>query len=674
MNKNICGVLGAVLILPICAGVLGPAKRLAEVDNAAMAVCTEGNRLYILAGRSLYAYDISEALKPRFLGELAGFDNRRQLVAQNDFVYVVSRETGLRIVDARDAAKMKIRSRFDTVEFATGIDVVGDIAFISERINGVECVDISDPDHPAHICIRKTGESQSCRYRDGWLYSGEWGGGTVTVFDARDMKNFHKVGSLDLHGFGDGVEIDGNYLYCSTGHDARHTKMSKDEGTGRGRGLDIFELTDPAHPKHVGRVDFPRFIPRNEDFWTPRVAQGLAFCCDSHNGLFVVDVKNPAQPTVLDRFCVPQKGKDWPSGAISSVAIGKGCIYVTSYPGGAFVIPVDGLAPAPRPRGVLPRHASYRENYPTETEKFHVYRPSKSGQSRTVVIKDDIAYAAFGDAGLHVLRIRPEGGFEKLGELPSRQVYDCAFVGDRLLTAEGLDGFALYELATPTSFREVRRLPQLSPDSSMAFWVWAVDSKLAVLSGRNSGYQFFNVAEMDKGKALFTTHGTCQWDKYCVDQPINGIYPLMVPYQGIRWLDVSADKPRQIEFVRGNHDDVGNQCNGVCRFGSDKFFHTFGTGYAFAGTDRTWTPVKPFPSVPGLTRGGMYFGGIPRSDGRLVALTGRSTRRLAVLDFADQNHPVLLRSYQLSGNPDLATFYKGKVLVPCGHQGLLMER
>ena len=668
--------VGAVALAgTVQAKVLGDATRVPEVDRNAMAVCTEGNRLYAAAGTSLYAFDITEPLRPKLLGSVDGFDNRRQVVAQGDFVYVVSRETGLRIVDARDPKDMRIRSRFDSVEFATGIDVVGNVAFLSERINGVECVDVSDPDHPAHICIRKTGESQSNRYRNGWLYSGEWGGGTVTVFDAHDMRDFREVGSLNLHGFGDGLELDGDYLYCSTGHDAKHNALKGEEGKGRGRGLDIFSLKDPAKPTWVSRVDFPRFTPRNEDFWTPRVSCGLAFCCDSHNGLFVVDVKDPAKPSVVDRFCVPQKGKDWPSGAISSLAIGTGCVYVTCAPGGLYVIPVEGLVPAVRPKGTPPAHAEYREAYPTDDAKFHVWKPERPGQARTVLVTNDLVYAACGDAGLHVLRIRPEGGFERIGGLPDGvYAYDCAFVAGKLFVAEGLAGYGVYELETPTTFREVARRGQLNARASIAYWVWPAGERFAVLSGRCSGYCFYDAANLDAAKPLFETYGTCQWDKYLCDRAIGGVLPLLVPYRGVRWLDVSGAVPRQLEFQTGEEDAVGSQCNGVCAFGPDRFLYTVGAGYALAGTDRRFGPVKPLPPVPGISEGKGYFGGIPRSDGRRVALTGRSTRRLAVFDFKDPDHPVLSRAYKVSGNPDLAAFHNGKVVVPCGHQGVLLER
>jgi hypothetical protein len=35
---------------------------------------------------------------------------------------------------------------------------------------------------------------------------------------------------------------------------------------------------------------------------------------------------------------------------------------------------------------------------------------------------------------------------------------------------------------------------------------------------------------------------------------------------------------------------------------------------------------------------------------------------------------MLLRSYTLPGNPDLAALHKGRAIIPAGHQGLLMER
>lgn len=670
-------------------GLAAGAVRVPGVSEWAMGVCLDGTTLYVVAGGVLSAFDVREPLKPKLLGQLPGMDNNRQVVAQDGFVYVVSRETGMRIIDARDPKNMRLRSRYDSVEFATGIDVVGKTAFLSERIYGVEVVDVSDPDNPAHVCIRKTGESQSNRYRDGYLYSGEWGGGAVEVFDARDLKTFRPIGHLRLGGFGDGLEIDGDVLYCSTGHDAKHhrAKAVKDRH-GAGRGLDIFSLADPAQPKWISRVDFPVFTPRNEDFWTPRVACGLAFCCDSHNGLFVVDVKDPAQPTVVGRFCVPQEGKAWPSGAISSCAIGEGCVYVTSFPGGLWVLPVAGVRPPTRPKGTPPAHPGFREPYPTDTAAFHVYRPAEAGQARTVVVRGDIAYAAFGDAGLHVVRLSDKG-IEKLGVLPGgRRVTDCCFVGDRLVTAEGVDGFAVYELDGPARFREVARRPSAGGRTPMAFWCWPAPDGKVVLTARCGPYAVFDLADFAAERPLATFYGTCLWDKYPADGAVDGRLPVLKPYNGLGWLDFNGPKPRFVDQEKAaTAPFFGSQGNGICRLGANRFLYTiqqpqssvydYGTAafYVLVEADGTYSRPLALPPVPAFGKGrSARFSGIPRADGNLVLMTNRSERKAVVWDFADPENPKVLRAYTLSGNPDLGAFFRGRAVIPAGHQGLVMER
>ena len=675
------------------------ATRVPAVDTNAMAVCLDGTTLYCLAGESLHALDVSEPLKPRPLGRLDGMDNRRQLVVRDGFAYVVSRETGLRIVDVRDPKAMRIRSRYDSVEFATGLEVVGKTVFLSERINGVEAVDVSDPDRPVHVAIRKTHESQSCRYRDGYLYSGEWGVGQVTVFDVHDLADFRQVRTVDLGGFGDGVEIDGNYLYCSTGHDARNWRATKrreaaldrtaaasptagnpERDVGAGRGLEIFDLSDPAFPRRVSRVDFPVFKPRNEDFWTPRVANGLAFCCDSHNGLFVVDVKDPKAPKVIDRFCVPQPDKpDWPSGAISSAAIGDGCVYVTSFPGGLWVLKVPGVKPPARPQGVLPRHPDYREAYPTDAAAFYVYRPAAAGQARSVALRGDVAYCAFGDAGLHVVRVCPDGaGFEKLGELPgAHRVTDCCFVGDRLMTAEGLDGFALYELDGASTFREVARRGSLARGVSVAFWCWPFDERYVILSGRNGGYWQTDARAFSDGETFGHFGGSCQWDRYLPERALAGRMPVLIPYNGLLWLDAAKGRPAVVSRERKGTrtGPCGSQCNGIGLFDANRFIYTMGSDYQFLSADGTRSPIRAFPPVPAFEKkNGPRFGGIPRSDGRTVVCTARSSRRVVVWDFADVEAPKLVCAYQLSGHPDQAALCRGRALIPAGHQGLLLEK
>ncbi|MBE6395751.1 MAG: hypothetical protein E7046_01950 [Lentisphaerae bacterium] len=653
------------------AGVLGHPRKVEAVGDVAMGVFLQGDILYCIADDSLYALDVSSPLSPKLCGTLQGMDNRRQVVVQGKLAYVASRETGLRIVDVSNPEKMKLLSRFDSVEFATGIEVVGNTVFLSERINGVEAVDVSDPCNPRHICIRKTPESQSVVYHNGFLYSGEWAAGKVTVFDARSMKHFRKVAELQLGGFGDGVTTDGKYLYCSTGHDIPRTLrisrgISEEEACGRGRGMDIFDISNPAKPKHVSRIDFPRFKPRTNDYWTPRVSSGFAFCCDSHNGMFVVDVKNPHEPKVIDRLCIPQEGKNWPSAAISSVAVGNGCLYVSTKPCGLWVVPMEGIKPQEVAKGLPPADSSSRDAYPTDLNSFYVYRPSKPGQARTVCLRGNIAYAAFGDAGLHVLEVSAEHGFKKIGQLTGgKRVTDCCFAGERLVTAEGTDGWSVYDLDGPVGFREIaRRMPQ-EKGKSVAFWCWAPNGSQVVLSTRTGTCDLFHLEDFNALTPLCRILMGCQWDRYLPDRAIGNAFPAHRNKKGLVWPTLAGnggpartDDPRKIK--------AGNQSNGICAFG-DKFLYTVGGGYQFVNPDGTRGPVMKVSHPKGI-------GGIPRSDGRIVVCTSRSRGEVRIWDFVNPEAPKLLREYKLSGRPDLAAIYNGKALIPAGHQGLLMER
>ena len=67
---------------------------------------------------------------------------------------------------------------------------------------------------------------------------------------------------------------------------------------------------------------------------------------------------------------------------------------------------------------------------------------------------------------------------------------------------------------------------------------------------------------------------------------------------------------------------------------------------------------------------------IPRKDpnGTRVVKTCRINREVALYDFADADKPVLVKHWKVAGNPDIAQFHKGKVVIPCGHQGVLLQK
>ena len=85
---------------------------------------------------------------------------------------------------------------------------------------------------------------------------------------------------------------------------------------------------------------------------------------------------------------------------------------------GVQAIPAKGAAKETFRQGEPPKNADFREPYPTNEKEFYVWKPAKPGQARAVALRSGteagtrasaFVYAACGDAGLHVLKIRPEG-------------------------------------------------------------------------------------------------------------------------------------------------------------------------------------------------------------------------------------------------------------------------
>ena len=103
---------------------------------------------------------------------------------------------------------------------------------------------------------------------------------------------------------------------------------------------------------------------------------------------------------------------------------------------------------------------------------------------------------------------------------------------------------------------------------------------------------------------------------------------------------------------------------------ADRYLYTVGAKYQFVSPAGALSELRALPP----DERGRRYSGIPRSDGRLVAVTSRNTRTLAIYDFSDPDTPTFLRAYELSGNPDLAAFWRGRVIIPAGHQGLIMEK
>lgn len=193
-----------------------------------------------------------------------------------------------------------------------------------------------------------------------------------------------------------------------------------------------------------------------------------------------------------------------------------------------------------------------------------------------------------------------------------------------------------------------------------------------MLSTRRSGASVFHDKDLNAKRPLVKVGGCPGWDKYLIDAPVAGGRWLAFNAANtcVHWIDLDA-KPKPTV-----HSTVKNRIslsNGICRFSENKALATKGQEYLFLDPGQCdpadgslWT-TKKFP--------GTRISGIPRaSEEGLVVLTSRIYRQIGLWDFQNPEKPKFIKHWKVSGNPDLAVFHKGKIIVPCGYQGVLLQK
>ena len=153
-----------------------------------------------------------------------------------------------------------------------------------------------------------------------------------------------------------------------------------------------------------------------------------------------------------------------------------------------------------------------------------------------------------------------------------------------------------------------------------------------------------------------------------VDRILGGRY--LVAYwqrSGPAWYDISGPAPR----LTGNTPDTGRYSwtDGVCPFG-DKLLLIKRGVYCLLEPNETRTASD----LPAYAAPGVRIAGRPTVEGATLALSRRFERTVRVVDISEFAHPKLLREYSLFGHPGACAFWHGKLVIPAGYQGLLVER
>ena len=661
--------IGARADVPFHTGeVFGKAVKVAEGSaGSGRCVNVAGDLLYVGGKETLGVYSLSgDPLRPKLLGEAKDIASARQIALQDGMAYVTARANGIWIVDCRNPAKPFVAGHYPSTANCTGIDVAGDVCFVGGSKSGLEFIDVSRPQRPQLIqCVKKEPvESQSVAYRDGLLFSGEWGGKCVTIWDARDMKSLKRLACCALESNGDGVWVDGKWLYASTGFSKADKSPGAKAHPGQ-MGLEIYDVANPCAPKKVSRVDFEYCKPCTYDMWLVRVAGGMAFCTATAGGLYAVDVSDKSAPKVVDRWMPDNRHQ------VTSVAAGDGAVYVTVVNAGTWAIAAKGAQRLAVVRGQPPVNASFRTPRPEAPKGFHRWLPSDTSLSANVTglaVTGDVCYAAAGTAGLFELELSDSGIAEKR-RIPLAECMDVALAGDRLFVAAGREGWIVFKRAQAGELKEIARVP-----SAVARDVYAYGDGTRWAAFNTTVY---DISDLAKPKPLANMVNQSRYNKFLSPDLIGGrarspSAPHQVWVAGnsalkfFSWLDAvaaSCDPPAKPRKMEGYVSRMG----GMCAFGEKAFMADNG-GWAIVEPGGKDVPqIRPFPGKKRMV-------GLPRwNGGKLVAVSG-GDRTASIWDFSDVENPRLVRWFALPCATDAASFWRDTLVIPARLQGVLIGK
>jgi hypothetical protein len=641
----------------------------------------DGNTLFTISGGmdgSLHAADISTPEKPRVVGRLPGLGHVRQLQVRNGVAYITSREDGFFLIDVRQRERPVLLSHYDPIELATGLALSGQVAFLACRHCGVELVDISDPRRAAHLSTIRVGEAQSVAARDGYLYAGVWATRKLVVCDVRNPRRPVRVGYADLDGFGDGVALRGSLCFAATGHHSQAAKTARPQpgqpGYGAGHGLEIFDISRPEQPRLISRIKTPARYRLFMDMWGVEVSGRYAFVADTYNGMFVVDISDPAHPKFAGHRQLPAvtaRGEGYvltpdsiPSPA-AGLAVGRGCVYVAGGYSDLHVVTAPGLAsPAPvepdRPAAIPPPMPAAQD------PRFRAYQPG--GQIHDVVPWGKHAdgaerlVIAAGNAGFHIARLRG-GSIEVLAQHRTEGiVYGADVAGETVYVAEGMGGLSIWRGA-----KELKRVGRYRvPRQSVKQVVVGPGGRYAMLHVGLNRLEIVDVSDVEAPKKVLEEARLGLFYRRAISPTADSLGGLVGwGHDGAFIYDLSSAAPPRasaFEYPFG----INARC-GAVRY-RDGWLVTYSGKYFLLRPGEK----RPPQEVGLIGMNGRDVHGKPAVSGKTLFLSDPYTGMVTALDISSFTAPQLLGQLELAEPPGFVLGIDGTALVPAGYQGLLI--
>ncbi|MFN6032903.1 MAG: DUF4347 domain-containing protein, partial [Dolichospermum sp.] len=175
---------------------------------------------------------------PTLVGNYNTSDWARGVQVVGNYAYVADSDSGLQIIDISNPSTPTLKGNYNTSGAAFGVQVVSNYAYVADVYSGLQIIDISNPTTPT-------------------------------------LK-----GNYDTSGWAYGVQVVGNYAYVADYFS----------------GLQIIDISNPTTPTLKGNYDTSGYAQGVQ------VVGNYAYVADDGSGLQIIDISNPSTPTLKGNY------------------------------------------------------------------------------------------------------------------------------------------------------------------------------------------------------------------------------------------------------------------------------------------------------------------------------------------------------------------------------------
>ena len=264
-------------------------------------VCVSGDYAYI--SESEYGLRIISIADPAYPVMVGSYDSQsyyaNNIFAENEYAYLVGSD-GLEVINVSDPLNPSLAGSYSTLDDAFSIFLRGNQAYVGGYLF-FEIIDVTDPSAPdqvgyynyddyacvtgifvagEYVYITSNACGLFCMY--GWC--------SFDIFDVGDPTLPAPVSSLHFGDIPSGIFVVDDYAYLSAYYPS----------------LTVIDISDLTYPGVIGDWSAGTGYPSHDVF----VAGSHAFIAGSVDGVYVISITDPANPSIVASYNTPLEASD----------------------------------------------------------------------------------------------------------------------------------------------------------------------------------------------------------------------------------------------------------------------------------------------------------------------------------------------------------------------------